>query len=161
MLPPGYRLHIGSWASLQVWAAAVRIAVFVQEQGIPVAEEWDEDDAGALHAVITDAQDVPIATGRLLQPQPGLAQIGRMAVLSSHRGQHLGASILQALCDAAYARGDTQCVLHAQRSAEGFYRRHGFEPEGEPYDEVGIEHITMRKKLRTLRDRERSPANRS
>ena len=117
--------------------------------------------AGALHAVITDAQDVPIATGRLLQPQPGLAQIGRMAVLSSHRGQHLGASILQALCDAAYARGDTQCVLHAQRSAEGFYRRHGFEPEGEPYDEVGIEHITMRKKLRTLRDRERSPANRS
>jgi predicted GNAT family N-acyltransferase len=145
MLPPGYRLHIGSWASLQVWAAAVRIAVFVQEQGIPVAEEWDEDDAGALHAVITDAQDVPIATGRLLQPQPGLAQIGRMAVLSSHRGQHLGASILQALCDAAYARGDTQCVLHAQRSAEGFYRRHGFEPEGEPYDEVGIEHITMRK----------------
>jgi predicted GNAT family N-acyltransferase len=145
MLPPGYRLHIGSWASLQVWAAAVRIAVFVQEQGIPVAEEWDEDDAGALHAVITDAQDVPIATGRLLQPQPGLAQIGRMAVLSLHRGQHLGASILQALCDAAYARGDTQCVLHAQRSAEGFYRRHGFEPEGEPYDEVGIEHITMRK----------------
>jgi len=145
MLPPGYRLHIGSWASLQVWAAAVRIAVFVQEQGIPVAEEWDEDDADALHAVITDAQDVPIATGRLLQPQPGLAQIGRMAVLSSHRGQHLGASILQALCDAAYARGDTQCVLHAQRSAEGFYRRHGFEPEGEPYDEVGIEHITMRK----------------
>ena len=145
MLPPGYRLHIGSWASLQVWAAAVRIAVFVQDQGIPVAEEWDEDDAGALHAVITDAQDVPIATGRLLQPQPGLAQIGRMAVLSSHRGQHLGASILQALCDAAYARGDTQCVLHAHRSAEGFYRRHGFDPEGEPYDEVGIEHITMRK----------------
>jgi predicted GNAT family N-acyltransferase len=144
-LPPGFRLHIGSWASLQVWAAAVRIAVFVQEQGIPVAEEWDADDAGALHAVITDAQDVPIATGRLLQPQPGLAQIGRMAVLSSHRGQHLGASILQALCDAAYARGDTQCVLHAQRSAEGFYRRHGFEPEGEPYDEVGIDHITMRK----------------
>ena len=145
MLPPGYRLHVGAWATLQAWAAPVRIAVFVQEQGIPVAEEWDEDDARALHAVITDAQDVPVATGRLLQPQPGLAQIGRMAVLSSHRGQHLGASILQALCDAAYARGDTQCVLHAQRSAEGFYRRHGFEPEGEPYDEVGIEHITMRK----------------
>jgi len=135
MLPPGYRLHVGAWATLQAWAAPVRIAVFVQEQGIPVAEEWDEDDARALHAVITDAQDVPVATGRLLQPQPGLAQIGRMAVLS----------ILQALCDAAAARGDTQWVLHAQRSAEGFYRRHGFEPEGEPYDEVGIEHITMRK----------------
>jgi predicted GNAT family N-acyltransferase len=117
----------------------------VQEQGIPVAEEWDADDAHALHAVITDAQGVPVATGRLLQPQPGLAQIGRMAVLSSQRGQHLGASILQALCDAAAARGDTQVVLHAQRSAEGFYRRHGFEPQGEPYDEVGIEHITMRK----------------
>ena len=145
MLPPAYRLHVGAWATLQTWAAPVRLAVFVQEQGIPVAEEWDADDAHALHAVITDAQGVPVATGRLLQPQPGLAQIGRMAVLSSHRGKHIGASILQALCDAAYTRGDTQIVLHAQRSAEGFYRRHGFEPQGEPYDEVGIEHITMRK----------------
>lgn len=145
MLPSAYRLHIGAWATLQTWAAPVRLAVFVQEQGIPVAEEWDADDAHALHAVITDAQGVPVATGRLLQPQPGLAQVGRMAVLSSHRGRHLGACILQALCDAAYARGDTQVVLHAQRSAEGFYRRHGFEPQGEPYDEVGIEHITMRK----------------
>jgi predicted GNAT family N-acyltransferase len=138
MLPPAYRLHVGAWATLQTWAAPVRLAVFVQEQGIPVAEEWDADDAHALHAVITDAQGVPVATGRLLQPQPGLAQVGR-------RGRHLGACILQALCDAAYARGDTQIVLHAQRSAEGFYRRHGFEPQGEPYDEVGIEHITMRK----------------
>ena len=145
MLPPGYHLRVGAWATLQTGAAAVRLAVFVHEQGIPVAEEWDEGDANALHALITDAQDVPVATGRLLQPHSGLAQIGRMAVLSSHRGQHLGARILQALCDAAYARGDTQVVLHAQRSAEGFYRRHGFESQGEPYDEVGIEHITMRK----------------
>jgi predicted GNAT family N-acyltransferase len=145
MLPPAYRLQVGAWATLQAWAAPVRLAVFVQEQGIPVAEEWDADDAHALHAVITDAQGVPVATGRLLQPQPGLAQIGRMAVLHSHRGQHLGASILRALCDAAYARGDTQILLHAQRSAEGFYLRHGFEPHGMPYDEVGIAHITMRK----------------
>jgi predicted GNAT family N-acyltransferase len=145
MLPPAYCLHVGAWATLQAWAAPVRLAVFVQEQGIPVSEEWDADDADALHAVITDVQGVPVATGRLLQPQPGLAQIGRMAVLCTHRGQHLGASILQALCDAAHARGDTQVILHAQRSAEGFYLRHGFEPQGEPYDEVGIEHITMRK----------------
>lgn len=144
MLPGQYRLHVGTWQALQPLAAAVRLAVFVREQGIPLSEEWDDADAEALHAVITDAQGLPVATGRLLQAQPQLAQVGRMAVLPTHRGQHLGAKLLQALCEAARERGDQQVVLHAQRSAEGFYLRQGFAPQGEPYDEVGIAHITMR-----------------
>jgi len=32
-------------------------------------------------------------------------------------------------------------MLHAQRSAEGFYQRLGFAPRGEPFDKVGIPHI--------------------
>ena len=36
-------------------------------------------------------------------------------------------------------------VLSAQRSAEAFYRGHGFEPVGEPYDEVGIAHVRMQR----------------
>ena len=35
----------------------------------------------------------------------------------------------------------------AQRSAEGFYRRLGFEGQGEPYEEAGIPHLTMRRAL--------------
>ena len=147
MLPPGHRLHIGSWQTLQPLAAPVRVAVFVQEQGIPASEEWDAADATACHAVITDSSGTPVATGRLLQPEPGVAQVGRMAVLASHRGHQLGAAVLLSLCAQAQARGDTRVVLHAQRSAEPFYQRHGFVAEGAPYDEVGIPHITMSRPL--------------
>jgi predicted GNAT family N-acyltransferase len=37
--------------------------------------------------------------------------------------------------------------LHAQRSAEGFYRRAGFTVLGEPWEEAGIAHIAMVQKL--------------
>jgi predicted GNAT family N-acyltransferase len=45
------------------------------------------------------------------------------------------------------ARGDRQVGLHAQRTAEGFYRRLGFTPQGEPFEEAGIPHIEMRRAL--------------
>jgi len=38
-------------------------------------------------------------------------------------------------------------MLHAQRSAEGFYARFGFVPRGEPFEEAGIVHIEMVQKL--------------
>ena len=41
--------------------------------------------------------------------------------------------------------GDAAAVLDAQTYAQEFYRRFGFEPEGEPFYEDGIEHITMRR----------------
>jgi predicted GNAT family N-acyltransferase len=34
-------------------------------------------------------------------------------------------------------------LLHAQRSAQGFYHRLGFLPQGEPFEEAGISHIAM------------------
>jgi ElaA protein len=33
--------------------------------------------------------------------------------------------------------------LSAQRYLEGFYMAHGFQPDGDPYDEDGIEHREM------------------
>ena len=54
---------------------------------------------------------------------------------------------LDHLEQAARARGDQRVVLSAQRSAEGFYQRLGYQPVGEPYDEVGIAHIGMARLL--------------
>ena len=51
------------------------------------------------------------------------------------------------LMQAAKSRGDHQVVLHAQCSAEGFYKRSGFVPQGDIFEEAGIAHIEM---VRTL-----------
>ena len=133
----------GSWADLGSHAAAIRTAVFVQEQGIPTEMEWDDADASAIHAVVYNGLGQPIATGRLLQHAPGTGKIGRMAVNRVLRGASLGRELLQALMAQAAQRGDTEVLLHAQRSAEGFYARLGFAPRGEPFDEVEIPHIEM------------------
>ncbi len=140
---PVTRMQLGAWSELQEGASKVRTEVFVQEQGIAREAEWDEADATAVHAVLYNRLDQPIATGRLLQPAPGVAKIGRMAVRRAVRGAQHGAEILQALLQAAAQRGDREVRLHAQRSAEGFYRRLGFAVSGEPFDEVGIAHVEM------------------
>ena len=133
----------GSWGALGTDAQALRTAVFVDEQRIPKELEWDAADAAALHAVAYNRLGQAVATGRLLAYQPGVAKIGRMAVNRVLRGGHLGQQVLRALLDAAAERGDREVVLHAQRSAEGFYQRLGFEQRGEPFEEAGIAHLEM------------------
>ncbi|HEY0878686.1 MAG TPA: alpha/beta fold hydrolase [Zeimonas sp.] len=124
-------------------ALPLRFEVFVKEQGIAPDLERDAGDADALHCVAY-REGRAIATGRLL-PQ---AKIGRMAVRADARGQGVGLRVLDALVARARARGDAAVELSAQRAAEGFYRRRGFETIGEPYREAGIEHVRMRRVLR-------------
>jgi YbgC/YbaW family acyl-CoA thioester hydrolase len=140
-------LKTGTWDELKDGAAALRTEVFVEEQEIPQELEWDEQDAKALHAVVLNKLGQPVATGRLLQPQPKLAQIGRMAVSKALRGGNLGRMVIDSLVEAARQRGDHQVILHAQCSAEGFYRRLGFKAHGEVFQDAGIDHIEMTLKL--------------
>jgi YbgC/YbaW family acyl-CoA thioester hydrolase len=140
-------LKTGTWDELKDGAAALRTEVFVEEQEIPQELEWDEHDAKAMHALVLNKLGQPVATGRLLQPQPKLAQIGRMAVSKALRGGNLGRMVIEALVDAARQRGDHQVILHAQCSAEGFYRRLGFKAHGEVFQDAGIDHIEMTMKL--------------
>ena len=136
-------LKTGDWHALGPDASKVRTEVFVQEQRIPKEMEWDEADHTALHAVVYNRLGQPLATGRLLQHSPGQGRIGRMAVCRVVRGTDLGRGVLQALMQVARQRGDREVMLHAQRSAEGFYARLGFNPRGEPFEEAGIPHLEM------------------
>lgn len=140
-------VRTGPWAQLGADAAQVRTAVFVEEQGIAREDEWDEADHTAVHAMAHNLLGQAVGTGRLLQTAPGVAKIGRMAVHRVLRGTGVGRALLLALVTAARDRGDQVVRLSAQRSAEGFYRRLGFAPVGEPYDEVGIPHIEMEMRL--------------
>ena len=136
-------LKRGGWEALGTDAQRIRTEVFVQEQRIPQELEWDAADATALHAVAYNRLGEAVATGRLLPHGPGVVKIGRMAVNRVLRGGQVGRQVLHALMDAAAERGEREVMLHAQRSAEGFYRRLGFEQRGEPFEEAGIAHVEM------------------
>lgn len=131
---------VDRWDALREDAWAVRYAVFVQEQGVPVDLEQDDMDPVSLHAVIRDASGRPVATGRLLPD----SHIGRIAVLPEARGKHLGSVILGTLMAQARERGDAAVMLHAQTHAHGFYEKHGFVADGPEFMEAGIPHVCMR-----------------
>jgi YbgC/YbaW family acyl-CoA thioester hydrolase len=142
------RLELHDWSALESKVSTLRRDVFVAEQGIATDLVWDNSDASALHAVVCNGLGEPVASGRLVQHAPGVGRIGRMVVVKVLRGTHLGRDVLRALLEAAKTRGDQAVMLHAQRSAEDFYTRMGFEQYGEPFEEAGIAHIAMTRNLR-------------
>jgi YbgC/YbaW family acyl-CoA thioester hydrolase len=144
---PMLAVTLGDWQLLGEAARSVRHEVFVQEQQIPLELEQDVQDAQALHVLVLNRLDVPVATGRLLRGAPGVSKIGRVAVKRSLRGTGVGQVALEALVSAAKDRGDSEVMLHAQASATRFYLTHGFKAVGEPFKEAGIDHIEMVKRL--------------
>jgi len=144
---PMVRVELGRWQALAEEARQVRTEVFLDEQRIPVEMEWDELDESAVHAVARNRLGLAVGTGRLLQHAPGVGRIGRMAVTRVLRGSNVGRDVLRTLMLAATQRGDHEVMLHAQRTAQGFYARLGFVPRGEPFEEAGIVHIEMHRTL--------------
>jgi YbgC/YbaW family acyl-CoA thioester hydrolase len=144
---PMVDVRVGDWSTLGEPARAIRSAVFIGEQKIPADMEWDDADEGAVHAVAFNHLGRALATGRMMEHVPGVAKIGRMAVTAGSRHSGVGRAVLDALLDAARARGDREVVLHAQITAAPFYERAGFMRRGPVFDETGIAHVEM---LRTL-----------
>lgn len=134
-------------------ALAIREIVFIEEQSVPESLERDADDAQAFH-VLAMEKGHAIGTGRLVtmdKAPDGEAgtwgRVGRMAVLQAHRKGGIGSRLLGALEAEAKRRSFTGILLHAQVSAMEFYKRHGYSAHGAIFEEAGMPHLEMKKKL--------------
>lgn len=140
-----YQVKHGCWDQLQQDAKLIRTQVFICEQGITEADEWDDQDMISDHFVVYD-QDQPIATARLLQNN----SVGRVAVVKAYRGQGLGQMIMLEIISYAQKQGLSVLTLSSQVHAISFYEKLGFTVQGNSYDECGISHIEMTMNLNTL-----------
>ena len=120
----------------------IRKMVFVEEQGYSLEEEFDDWDNVVPHLVLWDG-DVPVATGRLIMLEDGTAKLGRIAVLKSHRGLHLGAKIVEELLQRAKKEGAKRAYVSAQSYAVPFYEHFGLKAYGEEYLDGQIPHKDM------------------
>ncbi|MBD9525533.1 GNAT family N-acetyltransferase [Paracoccus sp. PAR01] len=126
---------------------AIRREVFVIEQLVPEAEEWDGKDGEAIHLIARDDQRAAIGTARILLIGD-TGKIGRVAVLKSARGTGTGAALILAALDELRALpGITRAKLGAQTHAIGFYEKLGFTAYGPEYDDAGIPHRDMSREL--------------
>lgn len=126
-------------------AFALRHEVFVDEQGVPRELEADELDPFATHLVAI-RDDRVVGTLRMLDHGEA-AKIGRVAVRAAVRGAGIGARLMDRAAAIALDRGFAEIILHAQVAVTGFYRRLGYVEGGDLFDEAGIPHIAMRKKI--------------
>ena len=123
----------------------IREAVFVVEQQVPLALEYDDYDAEALH-VLARRGVVPVATARVVLQHGGrIAKIGRVAVLQAARGTGAGAAVMRWLERDPAVAGAAEFVLEAQTHALRFYEKLGYAAEGPEYLDAGIPHRLMRK----------------
>ena len=121
----------------------LRTAVFVVEQECPYQELDGRDlEPTTRHFWIARDQNDPLAYLRLLEDAGGRFRIGRVCTATSARGTGLSRRLMEA---ALAEIGDRQSVLEAQVQVADLYAAFGFRPEGEPYLEDGIPHITMRR----------------
>lgn len=134
----------------------VRHEVFVDEQGVDEALEYDEYDdpeADAVHFVAysdeTDAPDAdPIGAARLRTADASdIGKVERVAVREPWRKTGVGRALMLAIEAQADEQGLTALTLHSQTHAAGFYRELDYESVGDEFTEAGIPHVKMRKQL--------------
>ncbi len=123
----------------------IRRRVFQEEQGVSPEDEFDADDAYATHVLATFA-GTAIGTGRVVF-HPDHAKVGRMAVLKEWRRRGVGRALLEALLVAARDHGVQRLVLHAQVHAIPFYAAMGFGVVSDEFQEAGIAHRRMERRL--------------
>lgn len=124
---------------------ALRRAVFVDEQGVDPAIDADGLDEQCTQ-FLAWASGVPIATARL-RVIDGRAKAERVAVLDDFRGHGVGRVLMDVVEAGARARGFDTVVVHAQRDAVPFYVRLGYAATGDEFDEAGIPHRAMQKRV--------------
>jgi predicted GNAT family N-acyltransferase len=118
---------------------AIRQAVFVEEQAVPVELELDGLDGDAEH-FLARLGSLPVATARARHTPNGW-KIERVAVLGAQRRLGVGRLLIEHVL--GHAPPGKRVYIHAQESALGFWERLGFVAEGPSFDEAGISHRRM------------------
>lgn len=134
-----FTVSLVSWHDGEPLLRAIREAVFMREQGVPEALEWDGLDEGCRHALAISMQGDAIGCGRMLPD----GHIGRIAVLPQWRKQKVGTALMEALLEEARTRGYKRVEVDAQTYATPFYHTFGFIEEGDEFLDAGMPHIRM------------------
>lgn len=71
----------------------------------------------------------------------------QLAVRESSQGKGCGRELVNYAESFVRERDYAEIVLHARETALGFYEKLGYQIEGNPFTEVGLPHLAMRKKL--------------
>lgn len=138
-----FTVSLVGWHDGEPLLRPIREAVFIREQGIPEAVEWDGQDESCRHALALSLQGDAIGCGRM-QPD---GHIGHIAVLPQWRKQKVGTAIMEALLDYARVHDYLQVSVDVSSCYVPFYRSIGFAGRDKEFMVAGQPHARMILKL--------------
>lgn len=142
-------VHVASLAELDAATLyrilRLRTDVFVVEQECPYPELDGRDLEPSARQLWIERDGAVVATLRLLWDPDGTARIGRVATVTSARGDGLAARLMER---ALGLTGSADVALDAQSYLVGWYTRFGFAADGAEYLDDGIPHVPMRRAAR-------------
>ncbi len=122
----------------------IREEVFVIEQQVDPAEEYDEFEDSSVH-FLANVDDKPAGTARWRFTQNGV-KLERFAVRKPFRGIGVGQALVrEVVADiSAHPEAKGKCLyMHAQLDAMPLYAKFGFQKVGEMFEECQIQHFKM------------------
>uniref|UniRef100_UPI0040485BCE GNAT family N-acetyltransferase n=1 Tax=Algoriphagus sp. TaxID=1872435 RepID=UPI0040485BCE len=122
----------------------IRELVFVVEQEVDAAEEYDEFEDSSVH-FLAKVEGRPVGTARWRFTQNGV-KMERFAVLKVARGKGVGQALVAAVLGDIDQHPDTngkKKYLHAQIHAMPLYAKFGFQVVGDQFEECAILHYKM------------------
>ena len=122
----------------------IRELVFVVEQEVDAAEEYDEFEDSSVH-FLAKVEGTPVGTARWRFTQNGV-KMERFAVLKVARGKGVGQALVAAVLGDIDQHQDTKGkkkYLHAQIHAMPLYAKFGFQVVGDQFEECAILHYKM------------------
>lgn len=138
------QIEVGS--ALHASEQRLRDTILRKPLGRALSETEIERDRTGVRFAAVESGEVVGCVG-LYPEEGGIARLRQMAVAARYQGQGLGAQLMEFAEAWARANAMRDIEMHARVSAVRFYERCGYACEGEPFEEVTIPHIVMRKRL--------------
>ena len=129
-----YKVQKVLWQEASEQLKTLRKAVYVLEWRLPESAEFDDSDSKAIHILLFCPNNQAIATGRLTPN----GEIGRLAVLPSHRNIAVYKTLFAALLQHADAQNIEQIQLQSALTRVDYHRERGYKPVGPVFMEAGI-----------------------
>lgn len=84
----------------------------------------------------------------LTQVDKDCVRLRQMAVQNNLQGKGIGAAMMNFAENVARDLGYRKLIMHARKTAIGFYEKLGYKVSGKEFEEISLPHIIMEKKLR-------------
>jgi GNAT superfamily N-acetyltransferase len=83
----------------------------------------------------------------LIKQDPATVRLRQMAVLNNLQGKGIGRALMQFAENIARDLGYRKIIMHARKTASGFYEKLGYSVSGDEFKEVTLPHYIMEKIL--------------